>query len=489
MDEELDAILSECLLDFENFADLPLVSCPDPTQTNLPLANHAFGFDPVPPTSEHRLASSSSSSSSRFAELKTDSQLEQAKANSIPCNTKKNTSWAVNVWKAWSAHRREKCSYVSEWPVHLFLAQPHELDYWLSKFVLEARKANGEPYPPDTLYVICAGLLRYIREKRPEINIFKDHQYTGFRKTLDGEMKRLRSAGIGVKRKQAEPITIEEENKLWERGALGEHDPQTLLDTMLFLCGIHFALRSGQEHCNLRLSQFEVQNSEEGSDCLIYTENTSKNNQGGLAHRKIKQKMVTCYANEDNPQRCLVRLFQVFVGHRPAECDDAFYLTPLKKPKGELWYSKMPVGHNTLSKTIGRLCTAANISGFKTNHSLRVTTATRLFNSGVDEQLIMSHTGHRSVDGVRSYKRESEAQKRSISTVLNSASNGQPVPYHVQVSKKAKLDEENSASNAEYNVEHYNPQQAVATTTTAHATTVNFNFSGCSSITINYSKD
>ena len=37
------------------------------------------------------------------------------------------------------------------------------------------------------------------------------------------------------------------------------------------------------------------------------------------------------------------------------------------------------------------------------NHSLRVSNAMRLYSSGVDEQLIMECTGHRSVDGVRSY--------------------------------------------------------------------------------------
>ena len=72
-----------------------------------------------------------------------------------------------------------------------YIAQPQELDFWLSKFVLEARMGNGEPYPPDTLYGICAGLLRYIRERRPEINIFKDPQFDGFQRTLDGEMKCL----------------------------------------------------------------------------------------------------------------------------------------------------------------------------------------------------------------------------------------------------------------------------------------------------------
>ena len=73
--------------------------------------------------------------------------------------------------------------------------------------MLEVRKANGEHYPPDSLYSLCTGLLRYIREERPEINIFKDPTFVGFQRALDSEMKRLRSTGLGVKRKQAEPIT------------------------------------------------------------------------------------------------------------------------------------------------------------------------------------------------------------------------------------------------------------------------------------------
>ena len=64
--------------------------------------------------------------------------------------------------------------------------------------------------------------------------------------------------GLGVKKRQVEPISIQEENVLWETGCLklSEQDPHTLLDTMLFLCGIHFALRSGEEHRSLHLSQF-----------------------------------------------------------------------------------------------------------------------------------------------------------------------------------------------------------------------------------------
>ena len=78
----------------------------------------------------------------------------------------------------------------------------------------------------------------------------------------------------------------------------------------------------------------------------------------------------------------------------------------------------MPVGHNTLGKTASRLCSMAGIQGHKLNHSLRVTTATRLFHAGVDEQLIMKDTGHRSLDVVHLYKRVSNEQHREISEIL-----------------------------------------------------------------------
>ena len=93
--------------------------------------------------------------------------------------------------------------------------------------------------------------MRFIRETRPEINIFKDPTFAGFQRTLDSEMKRIRSLGLGVKKRQAEPITTEKEYLLWEKGLLSDDSPQALLDTMLFLCGIHFTLQSEEEYRSL----------------------------------------------------------------------------------------------------------------------------------------------------------------------------------------------------------------------------------------------
>ncbi|VDH97602.1 Hypothetical predicted protein, partial [Mytilus galloprovincialis] len=59
----------------------------------------------------------------------------------------------------------------------------------------------------------------------------------------------------------------------------------------------------------------------------------------------------------------------------------------------------------------------AGIDEFYTNHSVRATTATRLFNANIPEQLIREQTGHRS-NVLWSYSRPSEPQKRKASEIL-----------------------------------------------------------------------
>ena len=135
------------------------------------------------------------------------------------------------------------------------------------------------------------GLLRYVRELTPEINFFKDAQFSGFQRTLDGEMKRLRSCGFGSEKKQhAEPISVAEESILWKQGLLGSLSPQVLLDTMVFLCGMYFALQSGQEHCDLQFNQIEPPDN--SPLYLVYTENT-----GGMAQRKLRPNQVMHHSN------------------------------------------------------------------------------------------------------------------------------------------------------------------------------------------------
>ena len=172
------------------------------------------------------------------------------------------------------------------------------------------------------------------------------------------------------------------EETLWKNGLLGDHSPQVLLDILVYLIGLNFALRSGEEHRRLchKPSQINVTNPDGEAPYIAYTEDISKTNQGGLKSRKIIPKSAIHHANLQNPSQCLV--YQLC----PSDCPDgALYLTPLKNPTQECWYRRIPIGHNKLADTVPCLMREAGIDGYFTNHSLRVTATTRLYDSQINE--------------------------------------------------------------------------------------------------------
>ena len=356
----------------------------------------------------------------KFALPKTEEEIEQARIGAIPKKTKSDTKYCVGMWDEWRYHRlvnfQENIPQIADTP------KP-ALSKLLSQFVLEIRKKNGDKFPPNTLHHIVCGLQRYLRlNGHTELDFFKNPEFAVFKADLDAEMKCLQGLGIGSKRRQAEPLTVEEEELLWQKGLLGSNSPQTLLDTILFMNGMYFALRSGSEHRQLRNDpcQIELVEREGERSYLRYTEYVSKNKPGGLKGRKTKPKIVLHHANEHNPERCFVKLFKMYNRLCPSDRPkDVFYLQPLKKTSPDCWFSTKPVGYNKLDATVARLCKSAGIIGYRTNHSLRATTATRLYQAGVDEQLVMERTGHQSLDGVRSYKRTSTVQQESLSNILN----------------------------------------------------------------------
>ena len=91
-----------------------------------------------------------------------------------------------------------------------------------------------------------------------------------------------------------------------------------------------------------------------------------------------------------------------------------FLFDPTKKPTSECCFSCVPIGHNALADTVPRLMREAGIEKFFTNHSLRATATTTLYDTQVDEATIMECTRHRSVNEVCAYKRGSEKLSQLI---------------------------------------------------------------------------
>ena len=75
---------------------------------------------------------------------------------------------------------------------------------------------------------------------------------------------------------------------------------------------------------------------------------------------------------------------------------DIFYCKPAKCViEGKPWYYDVAVGHNVLKTKLKTLFVAAGLDPENiSNHSLRATGVTRLYDNGVPEKMIMEWSGH-----------------------------------------------------------------------------------------------
>ena len=69
------------------------------------------------------------------------------------------------------------------------------------------------------------------------------------------------------------------------------------------------------------------------------TESTSKNNSGGLRHRKVTNKQVTHHANTDCSEQCFVEMYRQYCLRRLEGA--------IPNAKGLVWYKKQAIGINT----------------------------------------------------------------------------------------------------------------------------------------------
>ena len=295
----------------------------------------------------------------------------------------------------------------------------------LQRFVSEARRADGTKYPPKTLYQILCGLLRHARESQSNPSNFLDRKDSRFKKlhaTCDVIFKTLHEEGIGVKKKSTPVVSKSDEEKLWETGVLNTSTPVGLQRAVFYYVGKVCCIRGGEEQRNLKHSQFKRYSN---PDRYIYSEHGSKNHNGGFFQLDVEKKNVSIFRNEEAGKRCLVDLLDNYLKRlSPGAIEkELFYCKPLENfRKDGPWYCVQPRGKHYLNNMVKAMFSEAKISGDFTNHSLRATGATELFQSEAPEKVIQGITGHRSIQALRQYERVGDLQKKAACNILTGAS-------------------------------------------------------------------
>ena len=288
-------------------------------------------------------------------------------------NTRKQTNWAMHLFEKWRKFRNNlSCGEAISSLENMNMEQ---LNKNLSLFFLEIRKPDGQPYPGQTLYIIALGLLRYLREKNIDVNIFdkKDATFSQFRSVLYARMKELKAAGIGTHVKQAMPITPELEDKLWKEGLLGAHSSKALFNSVYFYNCKLFGLQSTFEHRALQCEQFEL-GEDEGGKYIKFSKQTSKHKEIPGRKRKLGNSSIKRYnVSITDGNRDLYFIYSTYLS---AVRGGSFYRRPMLPTVGSgPLFSVQPMGINKIRSVISDMCHEAGLPGQFTNSSGKKTYA------------------------------------------------------------------------------------------------------------------
>lgn len=356
----------------------------------------------------------------RFGDTTTDAELSELTKGYVPANTKRSTNWAVSVFSEWRANTDntdEAC------PTDLLeRALPADLNKWIPRFVNEVRRQDGNHYPPRTINQLLSGLQRHMIEMDPFAPKILDRSRPDFRPihlACDSVFHKLHTSGVGTVVRHTAVITEQEEESLWSSGILGYDSPKALQRTIFYYIGKRFCIRGGEEMRKLGPSQF-IRSFD--PDCVTYVEHGSKNYTGRAADLHRENKRVPCPAVPSLNNRCFVHQLDFYFSKLPKyafEKDILFVRPKANKPSSSEvpWYESAAVGKNSLATMIREMCKEGGV-GKKTNHSLRASGTTAMFQNNVPERVIQSVTGHRSLEALRSYERVSMAQHTEVSNIM-----------------------------------------------------------------------
>ena len=347
--------------------------------------------------------------------------LDKLEAKGQAENTKGATSWGIKKFEKWCDKQKLKVDFNCVTPV--------ELNELLRKFYAEVKSEKGQPLTPSTLTGIRAAIHRQLTSApiSRSMNIMQDSEFLSANKMFEAKCK-LYTKEMNPKPTHKSSIAAGDMLKL--RGYFSEGldsnnswaDPERLLQFVWFSLCFHFGRRGREGWRELSKQSFGIKTDDSGARYVteIQTEQT-KNYQGGSKQKDQAYSDVRMYENSTPLDP--VGSFEFYISRLHPSCQ-ALFQTPnhhFKKAESR-WFRNEPLGKNTIAKLMENISSKAELSERYTNHCIRASTITALYQRGVDAKQICAITKHKDERSLSHYiSQTTSEQKRQCSRLLQEA--------------------------------------------------------------------
>ena len=217
-------------------------------------------------------------------------------------------------------------------------------------------------------------------------------------------------------------------------------DPKKLQEYVWFTLCLQFGRRGREGWRAMQKDYFVADTDSDGKRFVgtLSTEST-KNIQGG--NKQSDQDYSDTRMYELSGSRlCPVQAYEMYISKLHPDNQALF-----AKPKNNfsldssIWYTREVLGKNTINDMMKNISKKAGCGKIYTNHCVRATTVTSLYQAGVDAQTICSITKHKSENTLKHYiDSRTDQQKQHASRVLSAAmiqDNGSQVIHSSQISE------------------------------------------------------
>ncbi|XP_002153857.2 uncharacterized protein LOC100212027 [Hydra vulgaris] len=282
-----------------------------------------------------------------------DHDVDQADETQKCKNTIEGTKTSVRRFKRWYKERHHKELDMNS--VNRFNAPELLKDFFLD--IRDTRPGRvGNEYEPVTLTTYRNGLRRFFLYRKvppaPDNFDLTDKGFDIVNRHLVTKRDDLKRKGKGNHPNAIESITPNQLEKMWASGAIGTHAPRPLLRLMWWYNTVYHGVRGRMAHHELTVDDFIMKRDIDGKVYMVYVKkNYVQDNINNNMEPPKKKKCKGLVKESDGGERDAIRAFEIFKAHRPPGIA-SFYLTPKTKPKGDIWFNKVPMGKNSIGRVM-----------------------------------------------------------------------------------------------------------------------------------------
>ena len=254
-------------------------------------------------------------------------------------------AWAMSILRQWATEAN--LENVDE----LERLNDDRLTSLLTLFISEVKRPDGGAYGSAELFSIIAGVQSHLTSKRGEAIT---EPFVAIQKLVHSQARSVNhGVRLPVRRYGLASLTPDQEDVLWQCGALGDYNPTVLLHTLVYLNSRNFSIGCGHHHRRIRYRTNPQITLHEPVDAPAYLQYLADGQ--GASHAKV------IYANPLLESRCHVSIYRKYCDKSPHEDRDplAFYIAPKRTYHEAVWFSRVPIGHNGLQTIVPDLCKRA----------------------------------------------------------------------------------------------------------------------------------